>query len=640
MFFFNLTAAEFLTLFGAVSSLVVVLYLLDRSRKKHIVPTLLFWQPSELPSQRKHRRKIQQPWSLLLQLLGILLLLLAIAQLRLGSPERNSRDHVLLMETSAWMEARGATGRSLMTEAKVAAVRYLRALPSGDRLMVVRADALATPVTGFETNRQTLETAIRQLQPGTAALHLGHGLEFATQVLRLEGAHAGEIVFAGTGRMSRESLGEMPALPANLRVLGVRGDIQNVGLKRFAVQRAASDPEVWEIYVTAHNYGVKARSIPLNAAFGGAPAGAKLLELGPGAEASANFSYRTKAAGWLEVRLRTGDAMKQDDSATLELPASASAKVFVYSDEPALLRPLLGANKRVDAVYRSPKEYQPQDASAIVILDRFRPPSPPAGNTIWIDPPANAAPVASRTVARDAALRWRSDQFLASGLRTKEARIDSTQVLASAPGDIPIAEVEGGPVIVARPGKTKAAVFGFHPMRSALRFELAAPILFANVLRWMTPGLFLRVELQAGNVGVVTVPLESEYDASQIKVTAGGGESLPFTIRNRALRFFSGTPGTVRVSLGDRELVYSLSLPEVADAVWTPPSTVRRGFVAAGGAGAAARDLWQWLAIAGALVLLLEWWFFARSGQTWSGPSRTLAWLPFRRTETSRRKAS
>ena len=73
MFFFNLSAVEFLALLGTLSSFVVVLYLLDRSRKKHLVPTLRFWQDSEMPAQKKHRRKIQQPWSLILQLIGIVL---------------------------------------------------------------------------------------------------------------------------------------------------------------------------------------------------------------------------------------------------------------------------------------------------------------------------------------------------------------------------------------------------------------------------------------------------------------------------------------------------------------------------------------------------------------------------------------
>ena len=84
MFFLNLSLAEFLTILGALSATIVTLYLLDRRRKKFRVPTLRFFRTDDKPPQMKHRRKIQQPWSLLLQLLSLLLLLLAIAQLRLG----------------------------------------------------------------------------------------------------------------------------------------------------------------------------------------------------------------------------------------------------------------------------------------------------------------------------------------------------------------------------------------------------------------------------------------------------------------------------------------------------------------------------------------------------------------------------
>lgn len=128
MFLFNLSIAEFLALFTAVSSFVVMLYLLDRSRRRHVVATLRFWSQSDLPSRRKHRRRIQQPWSLILQLLAILMLLLAIGQLRIGSPDRSSRDHVLLLDASAWMGATEAGGRPLIAEARAAALRYIRAL--------------------------------------------------------------------------------------------------------------------------------------------------------------------------------------------------------------------------------------------------------------------------------------------------------------------------------------------------------------------------------------------------------------------------------------------------------------------------------------------------------------------------------
>ncbi|HUQ93744.1 MAG TPA: VWA domain-containing protein [Bryobacteraceae bacterium] len=612
MFFFNLTAAEFLALFGTVSSLVVALYLLDRSRRKQLVTTLRFWQQTEVPSQRKHRRKIQQPWSLILQLLGILLLLLAVAQLRIGSPDRNSRDHVVLLDASAWMGARGAAGRVLMDDSRVAVLRYIRALPSLDRVMLVRTDSLATPLTGFESNRQTLEASIRAVQPGTAALNLGQGMDFAAQALRLEGKRAGEIVYAGAGRMAQESLADLPLMPANLRVLPVQGELENCGLRKLSLRRAPADPDLWEVYVTAHNYGRTARTLPLLVMFGGAPVGTRRLTLGARSEVSVNFEFRTKAAGWLEARLQTDDRLPADDYATLELPPHEALRVVVYSNEPELLRPLLSANRRLETVYKRPSEYQPDPKAAIVIIDRFRPPSPVTQNSIWIEPLAAGSPVTVRAQKQDVPMRWRSDQPLASGLHARDARIESTSVFAPAPGDIPVAEVDGGPVILARPGKVKTAVFGFHPMRSALRFELATPLLFANVLKWMSPEIFLRVELQAGSVGIVNVPLDGDYEATAVKVIADGGQAIPFTIRNRTLRFFAGVPGIVRVSLGDRELVYSLSLPEIADARWEPPQTVRSGYAGVGGLEAAARDIWQWLALAGAFMLILEWIFFGR----------------------------
>ncbi len=638
MFFFNLTAAEFLALFGAVSSLVVVLYLLDRSRKKVTVATLRFWQQSAIPSQRKHRRKIQQPLSLLLQLMAILLLLLAIAQLRIGSPDRSSRDHVLVVDASAWMGAQGVGRRTLLDEARTAAIRYIRALPSSDRVMLVRADALATPLTGFETNRRTLEEAIRRIQPGSAALNLGQSVEFAAQALRLEGKRAGEIVFAGSARMMPESISEMPALPRNLRLLPVKREVENSGLRKLSLRRSANDPEVWEIYVTARNYGQRARVVPLTVAYGGAPVGTRRLSLAPGAEVSSSFEFRTKAAGWLEARLETNDALPSDDTATLELPGESVLRVVVYTNQPELLRPLLAANPHVETVFRPATAYEPDEKAGLLIFDRFRPTAAVKQNAIWIEPPAAGSPVAIRSERKDVTVHWRADQFLAAGLRTRDIRLEHTALFTSAPGDMTIAEADGNAAILARPGTAKTVVFGFHPMRSAMRYELATPLLFANILKWMAPDIFTRVELQAGSTGTVSLPLDGDYDPRLVRVTAGERTNLPFTIRNRTLRFFSGTPETVRVSLGDREVVYSMTVPEIGEAKWEPPKTVTIGMAGVGGVESAARDIWQWLAVLAGLVLIAEWILF---GMGAASPAATQKIFPFlKRTQAPRRKAS
>src|SRR5580658_6431897 len=136
MFFFNLSFAQFAGLLASVSAVVVALYLLDRSRRRQTVATLRFWVAAEQPTAVARRKSIQQPLSLLLQLLSLCLLLLAIAQLRVGSHGATPYDHVLILETSAWMGAR-ATNRqqqTLMDEARIRARAYIRSLPAGDRV--------------------------------------------------------------------------------------------------------------------------------------------------------------------------------------------------------------------------------------------------------------------------------------------------------------------------------------------------------------------------------------------------------------------------------------------------------------------------------------------------------------------------
>ena len=71
MYFLNLSLPQLVALFGAISAVSVALYLLDRSRRKQVVSTLRFWVAAEQPAVAARRRHISQPWSLLLQLVGL-----------------------------------------------------------------------------------------------------------------------------------------------------------------------------------------------------------------------------------------------------------------------------------------------------------------------------------------------------------------------------------------------------------------------------------------------------------------------------------------------------------------------------------------------------------------------------------------
>lgn len=609
MFFLNLSLPEFLALLGSLSGVMVALYLLDRMRKKHTVATLRFFAAAEQAPVLKHRRKLQQPWSLILQLLSLLLLLLAISQLRWGSPARASRDHILILDTSAWMAARSGQNR-LIDQARTVARNYVRMLPASDRVMVVRADVLATPATLFESDRQKIQRAIDQTQPGAGPLNIETALQFAQDAQRLQAQRPGEIVFAGAGRVS----GDQPilAVPSNLRVLPMTGPAEHVGLRKVSVRRSLSDPDTWEVFVAVKNYGSAVHSIPLGVQFAGSIIGTHHFDLKPGAEENTAFRFKTRAAGWLEARLLAPDAFPQDTRAVLELPARKVLPVTVYSGEPDLLRPVFTAIPGVQVTFQPLAAYDANARDGIVLFDRFAPPAPPSTDSIWMEPPPTKSPVPVRSSGKSAKLvRWRVDHPLGAGLRTKDLEVPSAEIFQPASGDIAIAEADTGPLIVARPGNHKIVVFGFHPVRSGMKYELTTPLLFANILRWMAPDIFRTWELTAGTVGTVEVELESEADPSTVHVVSEDNKQLPFTVDGRALRFFSGAPGIVRVLTGDRELVYSLTLPQPGDVVWTAASA-KRGLPSRVPVEPASRDIWQWLALLGAMGLLADWILYGR----------------------------
>jgi len=615
MFFLNLSLPEFLAILGSLSGVVVALYLLDRMRKHHTVATLRFFAAAEKPPVLKHRRKLQQPWSLLLQLISLLLLLLAIAQLRLGSPARYSRDHVLILDTSAWMAARFGDARlgnvRLIDRERLAADNYVNALPLADRVMVVRADVLATPALLFESDRKKIHLAIDQTQPGAAPLNLQEALDFAAQAQKVQTQSPGEIAFVGAGRISNEQAARLNA-PGNFRWIALDGPTEHVGLRKVSVHRAMDDPDAWDVFVAAKNYGVAARSVPMTVAFGGAPVATRRFDLKPAAEENVTFRFKTRAAGWLEARLGTQDSFRQDGRAVLELPPRGALPVTIYSAEPDLLRPIFAAIPGIEASFLQVSSYSTDARDGIVVLDHFAPPSPPAAQGIWLEPPAEKSPISVRSTEQKVKLnQWQPDHPLGAGLRARDIELASAEIFRPAPGDIVVARSDAGPLIVARPGNPKIVVLGFHPVRSGMKYQLTTPLLFANIIRWMAPDAFRSWELTAGTVGTVDVELESEVDPNSIRVQTEDGRPLPFTVAGKSLRFFTATPGVVRVLTGDRELVYSLTLPQPGDTVWKP-SNVKLGLPPRAPMGSTSRDLWHWLALAGAAGLLADWILYGR----------------------------
>lgn len=609
MNFLNLGLGELLGLIGAVSAGVVALYLLDRSKRKTVVATLRFWTPAGSRTDLKHRRKIQQPLSLLLQLISLILLLLAIAGPQFGVFDGPGADHVLVLDTSAWMNAVTPQG-TLLDQAKTRALAYIRALPRRDRVMLLRADALATPATAFESDRAVLQEALQASQPSASSLNLALSLEFAERAQALQSSRPGEIVYVGAARVNPADA-VLAHQPAKLRVIEVKPPTENVGLRKVALRRSPTAPDSWEIFVAVKNYGLRPHTADLALQYAQSPAGARRLVLKPGEEIQSAFLYKEKTGGWLEARININDAIPGDDRAVVEVPSQELAKVIVYTND-SLLQPLFASNPVLQTEFKPTSAYDANAKADLIVLDRFAPPAAPKTDALWIAPPTTGSLIPVKSTQTNAALdRWNQETPIGAGLYTRDVTLTSTEVFAPAATDTVVASTSAGPIIVARDGKIKNVAIGFHPAQGSMRYELATPLLIANTLRWMIPSAYRRFELQAGSVGTTAVPIEA--GATDVHVLDEDNRELPYSIEGDTLRFFSGAPGTVRVQTGERELVYSLTLPALAESTWTVPRGVSTGIPPRTFSESTATDIWPWLAIAGALGLLADWILFGRN---------------------------
>lgn len=531
MGFLNLGLAEFLTLAGVVSLATVAVYLLQRSRRRLVVSTLRFWTEAQQPVHTERRRRLQQPWSLLLQILGALFLLLAVAQPRWASVAKPAH-HVLILETSAWMSARRGS-ESLMDIARQRVERWLQSVPEGDAVMMVRADAVPTPATVFETDHARVLEAIAASAPGASTLNIAEAIRFARHAQALQGLD-GEVVFVGTGRI-KSAQAEDKIGGNELRVILVPDALETAGLRSLSASRSAADASQWDVLATVHNYGGHARAVAADATFAGAPIGSSRLELASGAEREVHFTVHAREAGLLEVQLSPPDAFAEDDRASLTLPALAQTNVVVYADRPESVRPFLDAAKQVHAEFRPWREYRADGRDSIAV-----------------NPPIEKSPIrVVKQVRGTRVIHWTAKNPLAAGLHAQDITIDSASVFQPTPGDLVVAQIAEGPVMVARPGEGKLVVLGFDPR--AIRYRLAMPLLFGNVLHWLDPQ-----------------------------------------------------------SVRGIESVSAQTLPDMWDTKWSVPTGVQRGIPPQRAPFPKTPELWRWLATLGAACLISDWLLLSR----------------------------
>jgi len=616
MFFLNFTAGEFLVLFATFAGIVTALYLFDRSKSKKIVSTLRFWTLDVISAQQKSRKRMRDPWSFLLQILSILLLLLAIGQLEWGRSKHRHRKDVVLVDTSAWSSEALDTNRTVLDAEKKIAAQYIKGLPATDLVLLAGVDASAVPATVFTSNRAELLNALESLQPSYSALDLGRALSFARRAAALSGSSAdisdGEVLYVGPGRIRKGT--DAASAVQNFRAILVPATGENCGIRSVGIRRDSQNPELWNAVVSVENYGTQQRVLQLTSRLSGKIIDSRSLNVTPRDGTTAEFSFTRATEGQLAVSLEPGDALRADDRAVINVPGSSKTRLAVFTTRPAVVKPLIRSDENLEASFFTPAQYTPRVDADVVLLDQFAPAALPQSPSVWITPPRDRSPIPVAEVVDSAVLSAPNvtDDLHTAMQNRSDVRVRNAEVFTMADGDSAFATIAKGPVAVGHEEHSaKFAAVGFDPFSGDLRFQSATPVLFSSLMRWLSPESMRASAVATGFAGETTIPLPFEKEGVS-GVDDENGAAVPFNVQGRLLQVSANSPSQLAVHFLHGGSILLPVLADVAEEVWTPTGGSATGLPSSRAPIPADVDLWKWLAFLGGLGFLADWLLFGR----------------------------
>jgi hypothetical protein len=618
-------------IWSALAAAAVWLYLRHPRPQPKRVSTLRFWRSIEGSSRPRRRRRIGEPWALLAQVLFLLLIVLALADLRPAGQDFQGRYVVLLLDSSAWSQLRPAGQAPWIERIRGEADNFVDRLAFGDHVLILSADADASPLVSFTADRAAMHKAIAAFRASDTVADLPRALELARAAVAGapdSGKRRSAIVYIGPGLLDepqarrieqfRRDLQQAP--PAFRPQLLVRrvGDwpVENRGITRLALRRDTARPDRWRLLAQVHNYGRRAADTTLTISIGGRVLERQTLRLAAGQGQPAYSEFTWADGGLLEAQISPPDALAADNRAVAYLPVFRPVHAAVFTRDPKILKPVFATNPYVVTEFLPPGG-RPAAVPQVAIYDAVPPPQDPDTNSI-VFLPASAAKRAGRgrPAAEMRLTAWNPQHPVTRWLRTRDVSVTAAVPLATGARDAVLAWSDSVPLLVARQPESgqpesgqpesgqqnghKQVLAAFDPRQSNLPFQPAFPLLMAAAIEWMTGAV--EETADAGTTGEVRVAGPAS------RVFAPSGAEISFARAGDQLQFLAFQAGLYRIASPEGGFKLALNLPPLPAQRWlvTPDESSE---LQAAPPISPARRLWPLFVLLALVPLWAEWHF-------------------------------
>ena len=615
---------------------IIALYFLKLRRREQVVSSTYLWRrfvrdvEANAPWQRLRRNLL-----LLLQLAFMLALILALSRPATPDDGVAGRLTLLILDTSASMQATDVPGGdSRLQAARSAAQDLVVNLPDNARVTVIAAAGgeVELLVSASQNRRQVL-AAIDRAAPTALNSDLGPALAMAEAIVARE--PQAEIVLLSDGVI------QTPPVSAPLRLLtfGQVGDNQAISLisitpaargepALFAqLQNHSPRPIIRRLVIEADGQPINALDVALpangSATVGGGgnpiplPAGTELVSVHLTPDPGDSLALDDR--GWLPIRSAEPPAV------TLVTPGNFFLQTALS---------LVNAQSGGLALTVESPPYTPTNPSTtpgLHIFDGNVPESLPPGNLLFIAPPESVLglfTVAGQTQA-PALLPQTGGHDLLQAVDLAETQILTTTVIQPAAwakpllnADLPESNVSIPLLLAGEIDGRRVVVLAFDLHQSDLPLRPSFPILVANVIAYLGPNAASLIPTQIPPGESLTLSLPPEV--TQIRLTRPDGTSE--TVEPTQNHFILSSPRepgpytltlaeaipeksqTVQVAVNFNDPLESAIAPQPDRLAESTPRPATGGMIGP----PAHREWWRPLGFAALALLLIEWLVYRR----------------------------
>jgi len=597
--------------FAATIPVVIVFYLLKRKRVVKLVSSTLLWQKFLAETQASAPfQRLRHNWLLILQLLMLALVIFALARPYFAGQSKSSRLRVIILDASASMQSTDEKP-SRFEKARDEALQWVSGLRDADQMVVLQAAANTEVKQSATSDKTALRRALQNCAATDSPTRLVEAFKLAETLVK--DRSDAEIHLFSDGALP--NLGEFENKNLPLVYHRVGQSSENVGIVSLDVRANPENLAQRAIFVNVGNFSTNARRTDIELLFDNQLLETRPLELPPTNSQPLVFIAPQTTNGVFTVRLAAPDDLAADNQASIVSLMPQPMKVLLVSRTNQILEKALRSQPNVELSVVSLLS-EPAAGFDAVVLDDVIPAVWPAVNTLAIHTANTNWFPGWETIQTPAIVDWKSTHPLLRFVNFDNVYIGESIGVKTPAWGVALLDSPQTPLIIAGQRERQRLVWiGFDTLNSSWPFRISFPIFMVNAMEWLNPASANASQLmvRAGDPFRYGLPAQT-LAAAQVTKPDGTKKSLVIEPGARELIFGETfQQGIYHLKAGTNEVTFCVNLTDAAESNIMPRDELpfgKYGKVAATTLKRANLELWRWIALAGLVVLLFEWWYY------------------------------